>query len=302
MPIKNKGSGLEWWNEWLIGYSPERVYPGDKAHTIDKIVKVVSGMDENTLETIAKKYEKVIKVGFHRASSIKVAEAAKVIENTQRDINIGLMNELAVIFEKMGISTKEVLAAAGTKWNFLKFSPGLVVGHCIGVDPYYLVHKSEILGYHPQIITAGRKINDDMPMWVANQIVKMLIDSGSIIKGSKLLILGLTFKENVNDMRNSKAKELIKELKEFGIKVLAHDQYLSKEEVENEFGVENLTKEELSKHKYSGIILATAHKEFLNLDFKNLKSLCNPHPIFYDIRTIFSKKIIEKEGFNDKSL
>jgi len=304
VPIIEKISGLKCGVDWFVGYSPERVNPGDKKHTIDKIVKVVSGMNANTLEIIAKTYEKIITVGVHRASSIKVAEAAKVIENTQRDINIALMNELAVIFEKMNISTKEVLEAAGTKWNFLKFSPGLVGGHCIGVDPYYLVHKAEILGYHPQIITAGRKINDDMPLWVANQIIKMLIQSETVIKGSKVLILGLTFKENVNDMRNSKAKELIKELKEFGIEVDAHDPYLENEDVKGIFGVKNLSKNDFKnlKNKYCGIILATSHKEFLSLDFKNMKTLCVSSPIFYDIRNIFSKDVVEKEGFKYKSL
>lgn len=304
VPIIEKISNLKCGKDWFVGYSPERVNPGDKEHTIDKIVKVVSGMDNKTLETIAKTYEKIITAGVHKASSIKVAEAAKVIENTQRDINIGLMNELAIIFEKMNIPTKEVLEAAGTKWNFLKFSPGLVGGHCIGVDPYYLVHKAEILGIHPQIITAGRKINDDMPIWIANQIIKMLIARDRIIKGSKILILGLTFKENVNDMRNSKAKELIKELKEFGIDIDAHDPYLTKEEVKKEFGVRNLSKEEFKslKKTYKGIILATSHNEFKKLNFKKMAELCKEKPIFYDVKNLFEKNKIEKEGFFYKSL
>ncbi|MCA9496641.1 MAG: nucleotide sugar dehydrogenase [Nanoarchaeota archaeon] len=304
VPIIEKTSNLKCGKDWFVGYSPERVNPGDKEHTIDKIVKVVSGMDENVLEEIAQTYETIIKAGVHRSSSIKVAEAAKVIENTQRDLNIALMNELSIIFEKINISTKEVLAAAGTKWNFLKFTPGLVGGHCIGVDPYYLVHKAELIGYHPQIISAGRKINDDMPLFVANQVVKMMIKRGRTILNSKLLLLGLTFKENVNDMRNSKAKELIKELEEFGIEVEAFDPYLTKEEVIKEFNINNLNTQEFQnkKEEYKGIILVTSHKEFLNLNYEMLKFICKEKPIFYDVRAISNKEKIEEMGFLYKKL
>lgn len=301
MPIIEKISELKCGEDWFLGYSPERVNPGDKEHTIDKIIKVVSGMNQETLEIIAKIYENIISVGVHRAPSIKVAEAAKVIENTQRDINIALMNELAIIFEKMGINTSDVLEAAGTKWNFLKFSPGLVGGHCIGVDPYYLVHKAELLGYHPQIITAGRKINDDMPIFIANQIVKMLIKQDKAVKGSKLLLLGLTFKENVNDMRNSKARELIKELKEFEIECVGYDPYLTKEEVLREFEIENIKLEEYENY-FEGIILVTAHKEFLELDYKLLRDLCKENPIFYDIRSKFDLEKLKTLGFECKNL
>jgi len=304
VPIIERLSNLKCGEDWFIAYSPERVNPGDKEHTIDKIVKVVSAMDAKTLEKTAEVYGRIITAGIHKASSIKVAEASKIIENTQRDINIGLMNELAIIFEKMNISTKDVLEAAGTKWNFLKFSPGLVGGHCIGVDPYYLVHKAKLLGYHTQMITAGRKINDDMPIWVANQIIKMLIAKGRVVKNSRLLILGLTFKENVNDMRNSKARELINELKEFGIHVDAHDPYLTKDEVKEEFGVENLSKDEFikSKETYKGIILCTSHREFANLNFVKMKELCKESPIFYDVRSMFKKEVVELAGFSYKSL
>lgn len=303
-PIIEQISNLKCGIDWFIGYSPERVNPGDKEHTIDKIVKVVSGMNTNVLEEIALTYETIITAGVHRSSSIKVAEAAKVIENTQRDLNIGLMNELAIIFEKMGISTSEVLEAAQTKWNFLKFTPGLVGGHCIGVDPYYLVHKAELLGYHPQIITAGRKINDDMPLFVANQVVKMMIKRGLTILNSKILILGLTFKENVNDMRNSKAKELIKELREFGIEIEAYDPYLNKTEVMKEFKVNNLNTGEFQnkKEEYSGIILVTSHKEFSNLNYEMLKYICKEKPIFYSVRSLSNKRELENLGFLYKEL
>ena len=304
VPIIDKISNLKCGKDWFVGYSPERVNPGDKEHTIDKIVKVVSGMNKEVLEIITKVYEKIITAGVHKASSIEVAEAAKVIENTQRDINIALMNELAIIFDKIGISTKEALEAAGTKWNFLKFTPGLVGGHCIGVDPYYLVHKAEQLGIHPEIITAGRKINDNMPLFIANQIVKMLISTNKSVKKAKLLILGLTFKENVNDMRNSKAKELIQELKEFGIKIYGHDPHLTKEEVFNEFNIVNITKKELTKYKnqFDGIIHATAHNEFKNITTNKIKELCNDKPIFYDIKAIFDLNKLREIGFKCKDL
>lgn len=304
VPIIEQYSSLKCGKEWSIGYSPERINPGDKEHTIDKIVKVVSGQDEKTLDKVAKTYELVVTAGVHRASSIKVAEAAKIIENTQRDVNIALMNELAEIFDKMEINTKEVLVAAGTKWNFLRFSPGLVGGHCIGVDPYYLTYKAEMLGVHPHLIQTSRKVNDDMPFWIASKIVKMLISQEKAVKKSKMLILGLTFKENVNDMRNSKAKDLIEELREYDIEIDAHDPYLTNEEVQKVFKVKNIQKEEFSKHQeqYDGIILATSHREFENMNLKKMRELCKSSPIFYDIRNMLSKEDIEKAGFVYKGL
>ncbi len=223
IPILERESGLKCGVDFKVGYSPERINPGDKVHTVDKIVKVVSGMDQETLETVAGVYELVVTAGVHRASSIKVAEAAKVIENTQRDLNIALINELALIFNKLDIPTQDVLAAAGTKWNFLKFTPGLVGGHCIGVDPYYLTHKAEQIGYLPQVILAGRRINDGMGKYVAENTVKQMIQSGKVIKGSRVLVLGLTFKEDVPDIRNTKVVDIVSELSDYGVDVLIHD-------------------------------------------------------------------------------
>jgi UDP-N-acetyl-D-galactosamine dehydrogenase len=301
MPIIEKVSNMKCGESWFIGYSPERVNPGDKEHTIDKIVKVSSGMNAEVAEDIALTYETIITAVVHRASSIKVAEAAKVIENTQRDINIALMNELAVIFEKMNINTNEVLEAAGTKWNFLPFKPGLVGGHCIGVDPYYLVHKAQLLGHHAQIIGAGRRLNDNMPRFIARQVVKILISQGKVVKNSKVLILGLTFKENVNDMRNSKVKELIRELKEFNIICVAHDPYLYKEDTNKYFGIENKNLEN-TKEEYDGIILAVSHKEFKEYNLEFLKQLCKKEPIFYDIKNMFKAEELKKHGFLNKTL
>ncbi|NOQ51765.1 MAG: nucleotide sugar dehydrogenase, partial [Desulfuromonadaceae bacterium] len=223
VPILEQASGGKCGGDFKVGYSPERINPGDKVHTVDKIIKVVSGQDEETLETVAQVYELVVMAGVHRASSIKVAEAAKVIENTQRDLNIALINELALIFNKLDIPTQDVLAAAGTKWNFLKFTPGLVGGHCIGVDPYYLTHKAEQIGYLPQVILAGRRINDGMGKYIAENTVKQMIKSGKVIKGSRVLVFGLTFKEDVPDIRNTKVVDIVKELNDYGIEVLIHD-------------------------------------------------------------------------------
>ncbi|RLB62898.1 MAG: nucleotide sugar dehydrogenase [Deltaproteobacteria bacterium] len=238
VPILEQESGLKCGIDFKVGYSPERINPGDKVHTVDKIIKVVSGMDEETLDTVAQVYELVITAGVHRASSIKVAEAAKVIENTQRDLNIALINELALIFNKLDIPTMDVLAAAGTKWNFLKFTPGLVGGHCIGVDPYYLTHKAEQIGYLPQVILAGRRINDGMGKYVAENTVKQMIRSGKVIKGSRVLILGLTFKEDVPDIRNTKVVDIVAELKDYGIEVLIHDPFANAEETRHEYSLE----------------------------------------------------------------
>ena len=237
-PVLERVSGLARSRDFRLGYSPERINPGDKEHTLDRIIKVVSAEDAETLETVAGIYSAVVSVGVHRAPSIKVAEAAKVIENTQRDINIALMNELALIFDRMGIRTRDVLAAARTKWNFLPFSPGLVGGHCIGVDPYYLTTKAEELGYHPQVILAGRRINDGMGAYVAQRLVKMLIHAGLPVKGAKVGILGLTFKENVPDIRNSRVPDIVAELRQFGIEPLIHDPHADPHEVQEEYGLQ----------------------------------------------------------------
>ncbi|MDO9190293.1 MAG: nucleotide sugar dehydrogenase, partial [Sulfurimicrobium sp.] len=245
IPILEKHSGLKWKKDFHVGFSPERINPGDKEHTLTTILKVVSGDDADTLEKVAKLYETIITAGVHRASSIKVAEAAKVIENTQRDLNIALMNELAIIFDKLGIDTLEVLQAAGTKWNFLPFRPGLVGGHCIGVDPYYLTHKAEMIGYIPQVILAGRRINDSMAKFVAEQTEKQIMKAVFHVRGAKVNVLGLTFKENCPDLRNSKVADLIHELQDYGIEVHVHDPVADVKEARHEYGLELETWEDL---------------------------------------------------------
>jgi len=262
IPLLEKHSGMTWKQDFHVGYSPERVNPGDKERTITRIVKVVSGDDDPTSEAVAKLYASVITAGVHRASSIKVAEAAKVIENTQRDLNIALMNELALIFDRLGIDTLEVLQAAGTKWNFLPFRPGLVGGHCIGVDPYYLTHKAEMLGYHPQVILAGRKINDGMAAYVAQQTVKGMINNGGTVKGAKVIVLGLTFKENCPDLRNSKVADLVKELQDFGCDVAVHDPIAESQEAEHEYGI-RLTPWDQLPDNADAIVAAVSHAEYL---------------------------------------
>ncbi|MDE6203128.1 MAG: nucleotide sugar dehydrogenase, partial [Lachnospiraceae bacterium] len=264
VPILEKESGLVCGVDFKIGYSPERINPGDKVHRLETIVKIVSGMDEETLDTIAKVYELVVEAGVYRAQSIKVAEAAKVIENSQRDINIAFMNELSIIFNKMGIDTKSVLEAAGTKWNFLKFSPGLVGGHCIGVDPYYLTYKAEELGYHSQIILAGRRINDDMGKYVAESMVKNLIKADIHVKGARVAILGFTFKENCPDTRNTKVIDIYRELGEYGIKPIVIDPAADAQEAERLYGI---TFEDMDGVKdMDAVIVAVAHTQFLALD------------------------------------
>jgi UDP-N-acetyl-D-galactosamine dehydrogenase len=299
VPIIEKVSGLRCGVDWFVGYSPERVNPGDKEHTIDKIVKVVSGMNGAVLDKISEIYSKIIAAGIFKASSIKVAEAAKVIENSQRDLNIAFMNELTKIFDKMNIPIYEVLEAASTKWNFLNFKPGLVGGHCIGVDPYYLIHKAKILGEHSQLIGEGRKINDEMPIWVSNKFLKILISNNILIKNSNVIILGLTFKENVPDYRNSKAKELIKELKEFGINIYGYDPYLNKKEVMSYFGVENLSLDELKDKNdfFDGAILVTPHKDFLNLFEEDFENQFKENSVLYDIKNFVPKKDFKKIKF-----
>ena len=271
VPVLERFSNLKFNEDFFCGYSPERINPGDKEHTITKIKKITSGSTKKVADIVDDVYASIIKAGTFKASSIKVAEAAKVIENTQRDINIAFVNELAMIFEKMHIDTTEVLKAAGTKWNFLKFNPGLVGGHCIGVDPYYLTHKAQELGYHPEIILAGRRINDNMGKYAANRVVKLMIKHDKKINKAKVLILGITFKENCPDIRNSRVIDVVKELKEFGCNVDVYDPWADKNEVLREYNL-NLI-ENLNLNNYDAVVLAVAHDEFKNLDFSNLNAV-----------------------------
>ena len=271
VPVLEKFSNLKFNEDFFCGYSPERINPGDKEHTITKIKKITSGSTKKVADIVDDVYASIIKAGTFKASGIKVAEAAKVIENTQRDINIAFVNELAMIFEKMHIDTTEVLKAAGTKWNFLKFNPGLVGGHCIGVDPYYLTHKAQELGYHPEIILAGRRINDNMGKYAANRVVKLMIKHDKKINKAKVLILGITFKENCPDIRNSRVIDVVKELKEFGCNVDVYDSWADKNEVLREYNL-NLI-ENLNLNNYDAVVLAVAHDEFKNLDFSNLNAV-----------------------------
>lgn len=295
-PILEKESGLKCGIDFKIGYSPERINPGDKEHTIDKIVKVVSAQDSNSLKIVSKVYQLICLAGVYETKNIKTAEAAKVIENTQRDINIALINELSLIFHRMNIDTTEVLEAAATKWNFLQFTPGLVGGHCIGVDPYYLVYKAEELGYHPQVISAGRRVNDYMPEFVAHETLKGLVEANKNIRGAKILILGLTFKENVKDIRNSKIADTINKLLDFGVEIFGFDPYLNKEEVGEEF--KNIKIINKLKGKYDAIIIASAHKQFLNQQDQIL-NLIQDNLVVVDVKNIFrglnnNKKVIYK--------
>jgi len=297
IPILEKESGLKWKQDFHVGYSPERVNPGDKERTITKIVKVVSGDDEETLDKVASLYAAVIVAGVHKASSIKVAEASKVIENTQRDLNIALMNELAIIFEKIGIDTLEVLKAAGTKWNFLPFRPGLVGGHCIGVDPYYLTHKAEMLGYHPQVILAGRRINDGIASYVVKQTVKQLIHSGSKVKGAKVVVLGLTFKENCADLRNSKVANVVNELKSFGCDVVVHDPVASGVEAQHEYGISLTAWDDLPRNA-DAVVVAVMHNEYLVKSQENILTLLKEGGVFVDIKSAFNQDVIKAKGYH----
>ncbi|MBO5112080.1 MAG: nucleotide sugar dehydrogenase [Lachnospiraceae bacterium] len=291
VPILEKESGLKCGVDFKIGYSPERINPGDKVHRLETITKIVSGMDEETLDTVAKVYELVVEAGVYRADSIKVAEAAKVIENSQRDINIAFMNELSIIFNKMGIDTKSVLEAAGTKWNFLKFQPGLVGGHCIGVDPYYLTYKAEELGYHSQIILSGRRINDDMGKYVAESMVKNLIKADIPVKGAKVAILGFTFKENCPDTRNTKVIDIYKELGEYGITPIVVDPAADADEAKRLYGITFDTMDAVKN--MDAVIVAVAHKEFLSLDKEKISAFFDPNhskKVFLDIKGLFDRK------------
>lgn len=296
VPILEENSGLTCGRDFFVGYSPERINPGDKVHTLETIVKVVAGQDDATADLLCKVYESVVTAGVHRASSIKVAEAAKVIENTQRDLNIALMNELALIFDRMGIDTVEVLEAAGTKWNFLPFRPGLVGGHCIGVDPYYLTFKAEEMGFHPQVILAGREINDSMGKWLAENLIKKLIARGCLIKGARIGVLGLTFKENVPDLRNTKVVDVIRELKEYGAEVIVHDSMADHDEAQREYG---LTLESLDAFKnLDGLILAVPHREYTTLKADDIAEFfASPDKgVVMDIKSVFDRASLEAHG------
>ena len=296
VPILEKESGLKCGVDFKIGYSPERINPGDKVHRLETIVKIVSGMDEETLDEVAKVYELVVEAGVHRAESIKVAEAAKVIENSQRDINIAFMNELSIIFNKMGIDTKAVLEAAGTKWNFLKFFPGLVGGHCIGVDPYYLTYKAEQLGYHSQIILSGRRINDDMGKYVAESVVKNIIKADLSVRNAKVAILGFTFKENCPDTRNTKIIDIYNELGEYGIKPVVVDETADAEEALKLYGIEFGTMADIKD--MDAVIIAVAHDEFLKLtkdDIKGFFNADNKVKVLADIKGLLNRKEYEEE-------
>ena len=287
VPVLEKLSGLKFVKDFKVGYSPERINPGDKEHTITKILKVVSGCDKESLENVSKVYEIIVEPGTHKASSIKVAEAAKIIENTQRDVNIALMNELSIIFSRLGINTYDVLEAAGTKWNFLKFFPGLVGGHCIGVDPYYLTYKAESLGYHARVINSGRYVNDSMGFYIAKNLVKKISAQGKNISKSKVLVMGATFKEDVSDIRNSKVADIVKELKSFSVKVDVIDPHADNDELKQEYGFGLNT---IGKN-YDGVIVAVNHKEYTTLTEADFKKMTTEKAILVDLKGIFRKKI-----------
>jgi UDP-N-acetyl-D-galactosamine dehydrogenase len=292
IPILEQHSGMKWRQDFHVGYSPERINPGDKEHTLTRILKVVSGDSSATLEKVAALYESVITAGVYRASSIKVAEAAKVIENTQRDLNIALMNELAIIFDKLGLDTTEVLEAAGTKWNFLKFKPGLVGGHCIGVDPYYLTHKAEMLGYQPQVILAGRRINDGMGKFIAEKTVKLMIQAGINIKGAKVNVLGLTFKENCPDLRNSKVPDIIHELESYGIAVFVHDPLADPREAMHEYGLQLTSFDQLPQ--VEAVIVAVAHHEYCRDGGEMFSAVLRKGGVLIDVKAMFDRRALSQ--------
>jgi UDP-N-acetyl-D-galactosamine dehydrogenase len=294
VPILESASGMRWKRDFYVGYSPERINPGDKEHTLTRIVKVVAGDTPETLEKVAGLYQSVVSAGIFRASSIKIAEAAKVIENTQRDLNIALMNELAILFDRLGIDTLEVLQAAGTKWNFLPFRPGLVGGHCIGVDPYYLTHKADKIGYHPQVILAGRRINDGMGKFIAEQTVKHMIRNGSQIKGSRVNMLGLTFKENCPDIRNTRVIDVIQELKSFGIDVHVHDPACDAEDARHEYGLELESWDALPRA--DAVVVAVAHRQFLARPLADYLAKVVEHGCFIDVKSQFDIAALQRAG------
>jgi UDP-N-acetyl-D-galactosamine dehydrogenase len=294
IPLLERESGMKWKQDFFVGYSPERINPGDREHTLTRIVKVVSGDTVATLERVAETYEMVVTAGVHRASSIKVAEAAKVIENTQRDLNIALMNELALIFHRMDIDTTEVLQAAGTKWNFLSFRPGLVGGHCIGVDPYYLTYKADMLGYHPQVILAGRRINDGMGHYVAEQTVKQLIQSGAHVKDADVIVLGLTFKENCPDLRNSRVIDIVRELQSFGARVSVHDPLADPQEAMHEYGVSLCAWDDLPRA--SAIVAAVAHDDFRKRPVDDFLGKLLPGGLYVDVKCQADAEVLRGKG------
>jgi UDP-N-acetyl-D-galactosamine dehydrogenase len=288
VPVLEKFSNLKFNMDFFCGYSPERINPGDKVNTLTKIKKVTSGSNPIIADTVDALYSSIIVAGTHKAPSIKVAEASKAIENAQRDINISFVNELALIFDKMGIDTSDVIEAAGTKWNFLKYKPGLVGGHCIGVDPYYLAHKAESLGYHPQVILSGRRVNDNMGMFVANKVIKLLINNGHKISNSRALILGITFKEDCPDIRNSKVIDIYNELIQFGVNVDVYDPHADPEEVNHEYKIALV---DSIRCNYDSIILAVSHREFLNLDYQSIKS--TPKSVIFDTKSFLNRSIVD---------
>ncbi|WP_394778513.1 nucleotide sugar dehydrogenase [Undibacterium sp.] len=296
IPILEQHSGLKWKTDFHVGFSPERINPGDKVHTLPNILKIVSGDDAETLEKVARLYENIIVAGVYKASSIKVAEAAKVIENTQRDLNIALMNELAIIFDMIGIDTLEVLQAAGTKWNFLNFRPGLVGGHCVGVDPYYLTHKADMLGYHPQVILAGRRINDGMAKFVAEKVVKEIIKADHHVKGCVVNVMGLTFKENCPDLRNSKVAEMIFELQSYGVDVHVHDPLADAGEARHEYGLKLETWDELPRATVT--IAAVSHDELLDRPLSDYAGKSIQNGCFVDIKSRFDRTALQDAGFS----
>lgn len=295
IPVLERESGMVWKRDFFVGYSPERINPGDKEHTLTQILKIVSGDTPETLERLAQLYEKIVVPGVHRAPSIKAAEAAKVIENTQRDLNISLMNELSIIFDKLGLDTSDVLAAAATKWNFLNFKPGLVGGHCIGVDPYYLTHKAEMLGYNPQVILAGRRINDGMGKFIAEQTIKQMIASGSYIKGAKVNVMGLTFKENCSDLRNSKVVDIISELKSYGVEVFVTDPRAASDEAWAAYGVLLQPWSELPRA--DAIVAAVAHREYSELTLEDLGKKLVRGGAFIDVKCAFDRVALTEAGY-----
>jgi len=294
IPVLERNSGMKWLTDFNVGYSPERINPGDKEHRLATIVKVVAGDTPETLERVAKLYGAVVAAGVYRASCIKVAEAAKVIENTQRDLNIALINELAIIFNRIGIDTLEVLQAAGTKWNFLPFRPGLVGGHCIGVDPYYLTYKAEMLGYHPEVILAGRRINDNMGKFIAEQTIKQVIRNGNPVKGAKIIVLGLTFKENVPDLRNSHVIDVINELKSYGVQVFVHDPVPEAEAARHEYGLELISWENLPIAE--AMVVAVAHHQFRSMGEEKLARKITKGGCFIDVKSQFDREALSAAG------
>ncbi len=291
VPLLEQGSGLKYNKDFFCGYSPERINPGDKKHRLPSIVKITSGSTPETAHFVDSLYKSIITAGTFQASSIKVAEAAKVIENTQRDVNIALINELALIFDKLDINTREVLAAAGTKWNFLPFSPGLVGGHCIGVDPYYLTHKAQQVGYHPNMILAGRRVNDNMGHYIATTVIKKMIKKGIDTGSSRILVMGLTFKENCPDLRNTRVTDIISEFAEYGITVDVYDPWVDSDEAYREYQIKLIN--ELQKNTYGALVIAVAHHQFAAMKITELRSLCKDKAIIYDVKSLFPRDQVD---------